>query len=484
MALILDVTLPFGRYSATPWGRHVNEGAVEWPPSPWRIVRALAASWHIHHPGLAADEVRSALEVLCAPPAYHLPRHVTSTTRHYLPDANDKKAKRSTDLALNPFVAVSPGEKMRVVWEAPHTDAQLSTLARLAGTVFYLGRAESRVTLEVSEADEAPPGGLIAMSGDEVEGQSTLDLLVPMVPLDWDAIHATSGRLHKDGLTAPPSTRWITFRTPDPEFRRGKGPDRPTPAPVQIMQFALSGRGRPSMANAALLSAFFRRAVTSRAQDDPSLHGHTPGDGSVRRPREDDHRHAHYLVLNDLASGRQIDRLVIWVPEGIPPAAVSRLAELASLRIPEHLQRRLGATVEVALEQVGPPANLDPRLVGTTTHWRTLTPVTTARHRKNRQTAGEFLQGVVRRELSHRGFPSSDFEVSVDQVPDADVAGPLQARRMYRARRLGRERQHTGFHVALTFTEPVRGPLALGSLAHFGLGTFVHADVGVGSRDR
>ncbi|HFQ89125.1 MAG TPA: type I-U CRISPR-associated protein Cas5/Cas6, partial [Desulfobulbus sp.] len=35
-----------GRYHATPWGRHVNEAAVEWPPSPWRIVRALAATWH------------------------------------------------------------------------------------------------------------------------------------------------------------------------------------------------------------------------------------------------------------------------------------------------------------------------------------------------------------------------------------------------------------------------------------------------------
>jgi len=33
---MLVLTFPWGRYHANPWGRHVNEGAVELPPSPWR----------------------------------------------------------------------------------------------------------------------------------------------------------------------------------------------------------------------------------------------------------------------------------------------------------------------------------------------------------------------------------------------------------------------------------------------------------------
>ena len=41
------VTIEFhfvaGRFHATPWDRHVNEGAVEWPVSLWRILRALIA---------------------------------------------------------------------------------------------------------------------------------------------------------------------------------------------------------------------------------------------------------------------------------------------------------------------------------------------------------------------------------------------------------------------------------------------------------
>ena len=42
--IALSVRFIAGRYHATPWGHHVNEGLIEWPPSPWRILRALLAS--------------------------------------------------------------------------------------------------------------------------------------------------------------------------------------------------------------------------------------------------------------------------------------------------------------------------------------------------------------------------------------------------------------------------------------------------------
>jgi CRISPR-associated protein Csb2 len=29
---VIDLYFPASRLHATPWGRHVNEGAVEWPP--------------------------------------------------------------------------------------------------------------------------------------------------------------------------------------------------------------------------------------------------------------------------------------------------------------------------------------------------------------------------------------------------------------------------------------------------------------------
>ncbi|MDQ3151354.1 MAG: type I-U CRISPR-associated protein Cas5/Cas6, partial [Actinomycetota bacterium] len=57
MPTTLVLTFPRGRYRATPWGRHVNEGAVELPPSPWRLLRALYATWRTRAPELAEGTV-------------------------------------------------------------------------------------------------------------------------------------------------------------------------------------------------------------------------------------------------------------------------------------------------------------------------------------------------------------------------------------------------------------------------------------------
>ena len=83
---------PGGRYHATPWGNHVNEGLVEWPPSPWRIVRALLATgfsklgWREPPP-----EARSLVDALAsALPEYRLPDAVAGHTRHFMP-TNSKK---------------------------------------------------------------------------------------------------------------------------------------------------------------------------------------------------------------------------------------------------------------------------------------------------------------------------------------------------------------------------------------------------------
>jgi len=32
MPVTIKLNFPAGRYHATPWGRHVNEGVAEWPP--------------------------------------------------------------------------------------------------------------------------------------------------------------------------------------------------------------------------------------------------------------------------------------------------------------------------------------------------------------------------------------------------------------------------------------------------------------------
>jgi CRISPR-associated protein Csb2 len=73
MPVTLQLIFPAGRYHATPWGRHVNEGVPEWPPSPWRLLRALIATWRRKCPDLSETVVRRLLEHLLPPPMFYLP---------------------------------------------------------------------------------------------------------------------------------------------------------------------------------------------------------------------------------------------------------------------------------------------------------------------------------------------------------------------------------------------------------------------------
>jgi len=50
--LTLKITFPWGRYYAHPWGINPTRlREAEWPPSPWRLLRALVSSWFRANPG-------------------------------------------------------------------------------------------------------------------------------------------------------------------------------------------------------------------------------------------------------------------------------------------------------------------------------------------------------------------------------------------------------------------------------------------------
>src|SRR3954452_14959068 len=85
MPVTIKLTFPAGRYHATPWGRHVNEGVPEWPPSPWRLLRALIAVWRRTCPDLPEAQVRRMLESLLRPPYFRLPASRVAHTRHAMP---------------------------------------------------------------------------------------------------------------------------------------------------------------------------------------------------------------------------------------------------------------------------------------------------------------------------------------------------------------------------------------------------------------
>jgi CRISPR-associated protein Csb2 len=70
MRLVLRQSFPLGRFHATPWRTNPFDAPYgEWPPSPWRLTRAVVARWYQWHREKAGtwpeDELQKLIQALC-----------------------------------------------------------------------------------------------------------------------------------------------------------------------------------------------------------------------------------------------------------------------------------------------------------------------------------------------------------------------------------------------------------------------------------
>ncbi|MDD3449799.1 MAG: type I-U CRISPR-associated protein Csb2, partial [Gammaproteobacteria bacterium] len=130
----LILRFPAGRYHATPWGHHVNEGLIEWPPSPWRLLRGLLATgyatlrWPPEGPPTEARRLFEALASVL--PTYHLPPAVGTHSRHYMPMARFKNGREETTLVFDTWARITG--PLAVTWDVALDRRECELLARLA----------------------------------------------------------------------------------------------------------------------------------------------------------------------------------------------------------------------------------------------------------------------------------------------------------------------------------------------------------------
>lgn len=466
----LGVTFDLGRYHATTWGAHVNEATVEWPPSPWRLLRTLY-SVGCSNVGLAGarTDLERALAILAcaAPPRFELPVVAAGHTRHYVPLPSHSPSKPGdTSLIVDAFHALDPAAELCAWWEATLDATARRALDAATGAVGYLGRSESVCSMRLIEGPES--GDRAAVPAVEIDdddhrwaGSDRIELLSVVEdagdPLATLAVSVTE--LRRNRMLMPPGTRRVTYAVRrDAVLAAPAGvPTGPRPT---IAQLRAVGGSRPALADAVIVGHLLRSALQRRfdregtGRRSPVLSGHD-GDG----PRRDQHAHAHYLALPgpDL---RRVDHLVVWAPEGLGPAEVAAVASLSGLRM-----RDAPEPFRVALVALGRVEDLAlPRVVGPANVWRSVTPLALTRHPKRR--GGRIVDSAeaqVVRELTLRGFPAPE---TIDLLPGGWMR--------FASTRPGGPRRSAPrlIGVRVEFAAPVRGPIVLGGLSHFGLGVF------------
>lgn len=524
-----------GRYHATPWGRHVNEGAVEWPPSPWRILRALVATWKRTLPDVAESGVKPILEILAAePPEFELPPASTGHTRHYMPWF--KKGPDDRTLVFDTFVAVPRNAALLARWpNASLADGQREILGRILANMNTLGRSESwcEATLlqnDMPGAFDQSPGRPRRVSaplkGNDPSGDAEIvRLLCPDPNHAFAADHVmTTGpgkkktveersciydpawnlcmetlQLHKERWSDPPGSRWVPYARPRDCFKiepkraasfssRGRAS-----ANIQVARYALDSAVLPLVTETLPVAEAARRALMS-------IHGRITERNGVRgRSRmfsgKDDHGqplsghgHAYYLPTDEDDDGR-LDHLTVFARDGFGPderRALDRLRQLNTGRSGEERH-----PLRLLLLGMGTLDEYHPGPLGVAKVWVSATPYIVTRHAKTRgrdridmsspQARAEFLVADLRGQVC-AVFPDLDGSANDMTIkPDLDggtfkIAGRCRWRPIQFKRFRSKSGDDGGRRLAgafrITFLHEVCGPIALGHSAHFGMGLF------------
>lgn len=461
--ITFEVRFDLGRYHATPWGTHVNDAAVEWPPSSWRLLRALYSTSRTN---AALAPLRTAVDrglqaLIDAPaPVYRLPAVLPGHTRHYMPKASySPAASDQTAKVIDAYLAVDPDDPLLVCWDVDLDAEATRALAATARAVGYIGRSESVCTVTLASRSEALQGAVAspATAAELDQTAGLVELLCPEPGEALDTIAVSVTELRSKRRLIPPGTRRVTYSLPPEPLLAPRALVEPLPARPTLAMFRLHGASRPGITEAVAVGQALRSALQARfGSADGGSASQTFSGRAGDRPREDQHCHAHFLSAPG-GEGRRIDRLFVWAPEGFGQGEVAALAGLTFIRLHEL------PDLQCALASLGDPSELAlPELLGPAATWRSLTPFGLVRHPKRR--GARVIDGhedQVRRELRHRGLPDPA-EVSLEKGSwhrfRSSKAG---SSRLERARLAG---------VRVSFPEPVHGPIALGALSHYGLG--------------
>jgi CRISPR-associated protein Csb2 len=500
MEIVLRQEFPLGRFHATPWRVNpFDDPHGEWPPSPWRLVRAIAARWYqwareIQQEPNSAN-IEQLLSALCKSTfAFHLPpdtrkgrplRQYHPTAFGWRPAETKKAGMRSygTSLVQDNYWCVPPDSPVWWFIEGDYwTDELRALLGKCLDRITYFGRAETLTRIRVAHADESIPAPNCTLAATRVA--DSVPVLSPLEQATRDDIERTTDNPEAVKQAVPPGAQWLYAVRPPPSVSRERRRVPVHRPDCNLIQLALGWNVAPDARVIVRLSSRFRGAVlrelvqlktgdasaswTRVGRDIREAVADMAGKDANGEPLKG-HRHTEFLAW---CEGRQPTRLLVWrssrtfdvdEQEAILLAAARDLSWAAAGADADEWRVRL-----VPLDRdVPPPPGFDGQLSNV---WESVTPYVPPRHhlRGGKERAGESIADQIRRELLRRGIDQD--VVNVDAVGSPEWVSVHVPRREANRRAFIGDRR--GQKILLQFAEPVAGPIRLGHSSSFGLGLF------------
>ena len=508
MPVVVEVELLAGRYHAHVWGdSQFAMSGPEWPPSPWRMLRALASAWFETHPAPSTTKDRDMLiEMLgcCPPPEMWLPTTVFREVRYYQP-LEHKRALH------HDLFAVPAGGRFYFVFDVAFSDGERDLLDALLRRLQYLGRAESRARLRLIDDLIGPPRGFFRIVPRDracTGGWSPRRVLCASKERKfrasdlWTSRAVATGKKAKkleaaveshgapvhlvdallsDRKPLPDGALWIEYAQPNGSIPHELPPVRAKRVPaatsvdVTALVFRLCRRVPIPLRDTVAVARAYRDAAVcsfsaaTGGAHSPMLSGREE-DGSVERA----HRHLFYLP-QPVAGSSEICTLVVRVPSGMSLVQQELDALMAVERVSVHRNDRYPITV--IPEHTGESGLVASR------RWKSLTPfLPPLRHRLGR--IGTLPEQQVAAFIGESCGLTPVRVTAVHGPGGAGIRTPIRAHEYgaatdgSRSSRTWRFTNRLGHWFTIEFDSPAIVGTALGADAHFGLGQFLAVEDG------
>ena len=539
MSISLAFRFLAGRYHATPSGHHVNEGLIEWPPSPWRLLRALisigytSGTWSAGGPPGTA---RRLLEHLAADlPHYVLPPAVGAHTRHYMPlGVLDPRTKiEKTTLVFDTWAQVADQELI-VTWrDVLLDDAQRTMLVFLMERLNYLGRSESWVEGRVVASGEQPPetncfpeepGNTPGRGWEQVAllapedavayatwraarlEEALADLQLPEArkpakallaerakaaapyPADLvDCLQKDTTWLRSHGWNRPPGSRRVFYWRPADAVSVGapstRAPNR-AKSTVKAMLLSLTNARRndhalPPVSRTLPQAELLHDALVGIAARDGVPPPELTGCDTRGRPLRGPHEHAHINPL-DLDADGHLDHVLVWAPGGLgakAQTAIRAVRRTFTKGAIEPLRLGLAATGDLPdmLRLAGVFGRRIACLTSKASSWQSVTPFVPPRYAKAR--GKNTVEGQIRTELHLRGFPDPVAVVNLRSIARSESAALIPAGTPLYG---GRTTWSTFRHFKITRQRGPEPPLAWGLAVRLEFASSVEGPIAIG----
>ena len=504
MKVILRQTFPLGRFHANPWRAFPFEDPHgEWPPSPWRLLRAILARSHQYERECGVEGTawrEQTVKVFCTSRiSWSLPpfswrgpglRQYQPAVFTFVPSGKKKpreKKYQSTLTRDNFWIIGDPrsDSDSDVIWwsvEGTEWSRDLfdwldASLARMT----YFGRAESLT--EIRRVENLPPNIDINCVLEGMPSSNSVPVLVPIPDATLEQVQSLTDAPPVANSTVPPGTQWLYAKRPAKPPVKLPSPKRRSKKPMRFLQFAIGTRVSPPRKSIVVLTQRFRGRVIREflgvdwkraSMEQREAARLLTGKEADGKPLQDhQHPHARFGILFDKETNKAT-RLIVWRDQPFTDAEQRAILNAAEqeLQIAFGKARRNDPwTVRlVPLDsQVPPPRGFDAQ---TYVRWETATPYVPPRHvydRRGRVKPGETPEEQLQLELKRMGFDISKLMIEVNH----EVSEWIRVHRPRRSQNDPTNTEKRGYHVSLTFDKPVRGPIAVGHSSHFGLGLCV-----------